>query len=146
VIWRNRENYRVAGGDFRGAGRHPVRMVGETLLLLPIITGILPQVCIPNKKNLSLFLPTNSIQFSLFCTARYKKLQIPLRGLYNLYTYDYPDLWPQEKLPIIKNNKNFHRGKKVRNLQESNRGGSLSRMDGINRRHVYNRMVISIKY
>jgi len=34
----------------------------------------------------------------------------------------------QEKLPSIAK-KNFHEGKKVRNLQESNRGGSLSRMD-----------------
>jgi len=34
----------------------------------------------------------------------------------------------QEKLPR-KKKKNFHRGKKGRNLQESNRGGSLS-LDG----------------
>jgi len=30
----NRENYRVVGGDFRVAGRHPVIMVGETLICL----------------------------------------------------------------------------------------------------------------
>uniref|UniRef100_A0A8C3AZU8 EGF-like domain-containing protein n=1 Tax=Cyclopterus lumpus TaxID=8103 RepID=A0A8C3AZU8_CYCLU len=29
-------------------------------------------------------------QFSLFCIAQYHKLQICLRGLYNLYTYDIP--------------------------------------------------------
>jgi len=32
----------------------------------------------------------NSIQFSLFCIAQYHKLQICLKGLYNLYTYDIP--------------------------------------------------------
>jgi len=36
----------------------------------------------------------NSIQFSLFCIAQYHKLRTCLRGLYNLYTYDIPDLWP----------------------------------------------------
>jgi len=36
----------------------------------------------------------SSIQFSLFCIAHYHKLQICLRGHYNLYTYDIPDLWP----------------------------------------------------
>jgi len=36
----------------------------------------------------------NLIQFSLFCIAHYHKIQICLRGLYNLYTYDIPDLWP----------------------------------------------------
>jgi len=30
----------------------------------------------------------NRIQFSFFYTAQYHKLQISLRGLYNLYTYD----------------------------------------------------------
>jgi len=34
----------------------------------------------------------NSI--SWFCIAQYHKLQMCLRGLYNLYTYDIPDLWP----------------------------------------------------
>jgi len=32
----------------------------------------------------------NSIQVSLFCIAWYHKLQICLKGLYNLYTYDIP--------------------------------------------------------
>jgi len=41
----------------------------------------------------------------------------------------------QEKLP--KNiEKNFHREEKGGNLQESNRGGSLSRMDRSKRCHV----------
>jgi len=60
----------------------------------------------------------DSIQFSLFCVAQYHNLQICLRGLYNLYTYDIPDLWPHtgsgKKLK-----QNFHGGKKVRTLQES---------------------------
>jgi len=43
----------------------------------------------------------------------------------------------QEKLPKIENNPS--RGKKGRNLQESNRGGSLSRMERCNRCHVYRR-------
>jgi len=44
----------------------------------------------------------------------------------------------QEKLP--KNRKNPFTVKiKERNLQESNRGGSLSRMDRCNRYHVYRR-------
>jgi len=34
------------------------------------------------------------LQSSLFSKAQYHKLQICLRGLYNLYTYDIPDLWP----------------------------------------------------
>jgi len=34
------------------------------------------------------------IQFSLFYFAQYHKLGICLRGLYSLYTYDIPDLWP----------------------------------------------------
>jgi len=37
---------------------------------------------------------TAVIQFNLFCTAHSHKLQMFLRGLYNLYTYDIPDLWP----------------------------------------------------
>jgi len=34
------------------------------------------------------------IQFKLFCIAHYHKMQVCLRGLYSLYTYDIPDLWP----------------------------------------------------
>jgi len=34
--------------------------------------------------------PINSIQFNLFYIAQYHKIQICLRGLYNLYTYDIP--------------------------------------------------------
>jgi len=43
----------------------------------------------------------------------------------------------QEKLP--RNRKKPSRGKKERNLQESNRGGSLSMMDRGNICHVYRR-------
>jgi len=67
----------------------------------------------------------NSIQ--IICIAHFHKLQICLRGLYNLYTSTSPtfDLTSdQEKLPT-----NPSRGKKGRNLQESNRGGSLSKME-----------------
>jgi len=41
----------------------------------------------------------------------------------------------QEKIP--RNGKKTFTGKKGRNLQESNRGGSLSRMNRSNRCHVY---------
>jgi len=74
------------------------------------------------------------VQFNLVHRAQYHKSQIPLRGLYNPYTYDIPDLWPHigsgKKTPI-NINKNLSRGEKMwRTLQESNRGGSLSGMDG----------------
>jgi len=36
----------------------------------------------------------NIIQFIIFRGAQYHKLENYLRGLYNLYTYDIPDLWP----------------------------------------------------
>jgi len=54
-----------------------------------------------------------------------------LGGLYNLNACDIPDLWPHigsGKAPP-KNWKKLSQRKKGRNLQESNRGGSLSRMD-----------------
>jgi len=88
--------------------------------------------------NKSHFEPSSSgvcwswnVQFNSVCRAKYHKLQIWLGGLYNLYTYDIPDLWPHigsGKTPQKLKNA-FTGKKKGRNLQESNRGGSLSRMD-----------------
>jgi len=46
------------------------------------------------KMHKSLQVCVDSIQFSLFCLAQYKKFWICLKGLFNLYTYDIPDLWP----------------------------------------------------
>jgi len=64
---------------------------------------------------------TNSIQFSSFCIAHYHKLEICLRGLYNLYTYDIPDLWPQ--FGSEKNSqeieKNLSQGKKEETFRRS---------------------------
>jgi len=34
---------------------------------------------------------TQNTQFTLFCKTQYHKLQICLKGLYNLYTYNIPD-------------------------------------------------------
>jgi len=51
------------------------------------------------------------IQYSLFYGAQYHKLWIYLKGLYNLYTYDIPDLWPHigsGKTPKKRKNP-FHR-------------------------------------
>jgi len=64
--------------------------------------------------------------------------------LYNLYTYtSLPQnlTSDQEKLP-----NNPSGGKKGRNLQESNRGGSLPRMDRCNRCNVYRRTDLELKY
>jgi len=73
-------------------------------------------------------------QISLFYIVRYHKSQPPIRGLYTLDTYDTPDLWPLTSHRIRKNSpKNRKKPfwvKKVRTLQERNRGGSLSRMEG----------------
>jgi len=68
-----------------------------------------------------------SIQFQFNSGFFYSPIsQICLSGLYNLYKYDTSDLWPQEKLPT---RKTFSGRTKWINLQESNRGGFLSRMD-----------------
>jgi len=40
---------------------------------------------------------SGSLQFHLFCIAQNHKLLICLRGLYNLYTYVIPDLWPHTR-------------------------------------------------
>jgi len=77
----------------------------------------------------------NKIQFSLFYEAQYHKLRICLSRLNNLYTDDIPDLWPR----IRSEKKPFAGKKKSRTLQESNRGGSLSRMDRNNICHVTRR-------
>jgi len=66
-----------------------------------------------------------TIQFSLFSIAQYHKLAS--EGF---------KICTQEKLPRnIK--KSIKRGENGRTLQESNGGGSLSRMDRCNRCHVY---------
>jgi len=64
---------------------------------------------------------------------------LPQRALQSVHI-DIPVPKPHigsEKLP--RNRKNVLQGKKGRNLEESNRGGSLSRMDRSNRCHVYRR-------
>jgi len=66
--------------------------------------------------------------FSLFYIAQYHKLRIWLSGLCNLYARDIPDLWPHigsGKTPE-KIEKKLLQGEKVKKLQESHRGGSLS--------------------
>jgi len=79
-----------------------------------------------NIHNLKATQVVYSIQIQLFLIAQYHKLQISLGGLYNLDTYHIPDLWPH-----------VGSGKTTRrNLQESNRWGSLSRMDWRHRCHV----------
>jgi len=70
----------------------------------------------------------NSIQFILY-KAHFRNLQICLRGLYNASTYDIPDLWPHigsGKTPRKMGENPFTGKIKGRNLQGSNRGGSLS--------------------
>jgi len=54
-------------------------------------------------------------QFCLFYTAQYDKLWIILCGLYNLYTFDIPDLWPhiRKNFQEIEEKKLY--GKKVKN-------------------------------
>jgi len=66
-----------------------------------------------------------------FIFTQYHKLQTPLRGLYSPYTYDLPDLWPHlGSGTTLKNIEKKPSGcKKWRTLQESNRGGTLSRMN-----------------
>jgi len=66
----------------------------------------------------------NSIQCSLFYIAQLHKLQICLKGFYNLYTYNFHDLWPHRK-NYKEIEKTLSRGKKGRNLPESKRGGSV---------------------
>jgi len=51
----------------------------------------------------------NSIQFILYSPLS----QISLRGLYNLYTHDIPDLWPHIRKNSQKIEKNTHGGKKT---------------------------------
>jgi len=63
-----------------------------------------------------------SHQFSLFFIARYQKLQIPLRGLYNLYTYDIPDLRPHigsGKTPKKMRKKTFHEERSEETLRRA---------------------------
>jgi len=52
--------------------------------------------CLPDRKSRWF----NSVQFILY--SQYHKLQICLRGLYNLYTYNTPDLWPLVGLVVVR--------------------------------------------
>jgi len=56
----------------------------------------------------------HSIQFSLFCIAHYQTLQICLKELYNLYTYDIPVPGPHigSEKTLKKYNKSFQREKR----------------------------------
>jgi len=72
------------------------------------------------SQNLIKWSPDNN-QFTSFCVAQYHKLQIRLRGLYNLDTYFYIlDLWPHigsGRTPPKIEKKLFHGEKEWRTLQ-----------------------------
>jgi len=87
----------------------------DSLISSPVSTGFWWQRGQDDVRDRGNEAERRAVEFSLFCIAQYHKLRICLKGLYNLYTYDIPDLWPHirsGKTPKKSTQKKLSQGKK----------------------------------